>query len=95
MPTHVDPGGPPTRTDAIEEIVVAFIRDELGEAEVTSLSMEDNLLTSGLVDSVGILRLIGHLERRLGVKVPPQELVPENFRTIRTMSRFMLGRRYT
>ena len=84
-----------TITDAteVEDLVVAFIRDELGEADVEELGRDENLLVSGLVDSVGMLRLIGHLQERLGVEVPPAQLVPDNFRTIRVMAAFLLGRR--
>ncbi len=78
-------------TEQTEEIIVAFIRDELGESGAEELEPEDNLLTSGLVDSVGVLRLIGHLEGELGVKVPPDELVPDNFRSVRVMAGFMAG----
>lgn len=37
------------------------------------------LVTSGLIDSLSVLKLIGLLERKLGVTIPPETLQPEDF----------------
>lgn len=78
--------------EEIEEIIVAFVAEDLGTDDLDEIDRDDNLLTSGLVDSVGIVRLIAHLKDRLEVTVPPQDLVPDNFRTIRIMAAYLLGR---
>ena len=79
-------------TEEIEEIILDFIRGGLSGDDALYLEPEDNLLTSGLVDSVGIMRLIAHLKERLDITVPPTDLVPTNFRTIRIMAAYMQGR---
>jgi acyl carrier protein len=38
-----------------------------------------HLVTSGLIDSLSVLKLIGLLEKKLGVKIPPETLQPEDF----------------
>ena len=77
--------------EQIEALVVAFIRDELVGDESVDIDLDDNLLISGLVDSVGIVRLIGYIGDRLDVTIPPTDLVPDNFRTIRVMAAYMQG----
>lgn len=37
------------------------------------------LVTSGLIDSLSVLKLIGMLEKKLGVTIPPETLQPEDF----------------
>lgn len=37
------------------------------------------LVTSGLIDSLSVLKLIGLLEKKLGVTIPPETLQPEDF----------------
>ena len=37
------------------------------------------LVTSGLIDSLSILRLISLLEKKLDVSIPPETLQPEDF----------------
>lgn len=79
-------------TDRIETLIIDFIRTELAGDEALDIDPEENLLTSGLVDSVGIVRLIAHLREQLSVEIPPTDLVPANFRTIQVMAAYMQRR---
>ena len=72
----------------IESRIVASIAEQAG-VDPASVEVEENLLTSGLVDSVGMMRLIADLEEQLAVSVPPPDLVPENFRSIRVMASYL------
>ncbi len=76
----------------VEALIVAFIRDELVGDDTMDVDLDENLLTGGYVDSVGIIRLITHVRENLQVTVPPQDLVPNNFRTVRIMAAYMQGR---
>ena len=76
-------------TSEVEATILEFIRSELAAGEPIDLDADSNLLTSGLVDSVGIARLLAHVEGELGVTVPPTELVPANFRTIGIMATYL------
>jgi len=37
------------------------------------------LVTSGLIDSLSVLKLIGLLEKKLKIVIPPENLQPEDF----------------
>jgi len=37
------------------------------------------LISSGLIDSLSVLKLIGLLEKKLHIKIPPETLQPEDF----------------
>lgn len=77
-------------SDRIESLIVDFIRDELTDGGPEGVpAVDENLFSSGLVDSVGIVRLIAHLQNELAVTVPPPDLVPANFRTVRVMAGYM------
>ncbi len=78
-------------TARIESMVVNFIRDELLDDDTAAVDPDENLFTSGLVDSVGVVRLIAHLKDQLGVTVPAPDLIPDNFRTVRVMATYMQG----
>ena len=70
------------------QLISSFITDELA-CPLDPLPLEENLFTSGIVDSIGIMRLITHLEQHLAIKIPPKDLIPDNFRTISTMSAYL------
>lgn len=79
-------------TEHIESLIVEFIREELIDAEGrAAVDPDENLFTSGLLDSVGIVRLIAHVQTQLGVNVPPPDLIPDNFRTVRVMAAYLRG----
>ena len=78
-----------TDTVRIEQVITAFIREEFLAGRDGAIDRDENLVTSGLVDSVGIVRLVAHLESALEVKIPPTDLIPANFRTIGAMAAYL------
>ena len=63
-----------------------FIIDNFPAAARRELSDTDMLLESGIVDSTGVLELIGFLESEFKLAVNDDELIPENFQTIECMT---------
>lgn len=72
----------------IAETLVQFISDELLEIE-DIIDTEENLLSDDMIDSLGMLRLIGFIEASYQIKVPPQEITIANFRTVSILSKFL------
>ena len=54
-----------------------------------ALSEDEPLLGSGIVDSLGIMRLVSYIEEEFGVEVPEEQLVPEHFRTVTAVAQFV------
>ena len=50
---------------------------------------DDSLLAEGMIDSLGMLRLVDFIEETCGVKVPHEDLVIDNFRTIGAISAYL------
>ena len=53
----------------------------------------DELLESGIVDSLGILDLVAVLETEFRFTVNDEELVPENFRSVDKIAEFTQRKR--
>lgn len=51
--------------------------------------IEDPLLKNGLIDSLGILDVVAFLEKEFAITITDEELLPENFESIRSLSRFV------
>lgn len=66
-----------------EVAIERFVLDELlyggGPAK---LELDDELISSGLLDSMALLRLIVFIEEQFGVSVEDGDLMPENFQSI-------------
>ncbi len=69
-------------SESIEKILLTDIAAGSGKK---SLGPEEDLLEHGLLDSMGIMRLILYLEENFGIKIEDDEIVPENFQTLNSM----------
>jgi acyl carrier protein len=48
-----------------------------------------DLLEGGIVDSLGVLDLVGFLQQEFAVAIDDEDLVPENFKSIECMAQFV------
>lgn len=51
-----------------------------------------DLFGEGLVDSLGLMRLVAHLEETYRIRVTDEDLVPENFGTVAALAQFVASR---
>ena len=73
---------------AIREFVVGnFLFGEEGK-----LGDDTSFLESGIIDSTGLLELVGFLEERFGIRVADEELVPENLDSLSNISAYLAGK---
>lgn len=59
-----------------------LLREVLTGSAVERISPEEDLLSTGIVDSHGVLQLVRFIEQRYGVAVSDEQLTPENFQTL-------------
>ena len=78
-----------TQREDLERFILDFLDQEILASDGPQIDPDENLLVSGHVDSLGIMRLVAHLETKLDLKIPPTDLVPDNFRTVRTMASYL------
>jgi len=67
-----------------------FIVDNFlfGKADAP-LANSESLLERGIIDSTGVLELVGFLEQKYGITIQDEELVPENLDSIERLVRFV------
>lgn len=53
---------------------------------------DDSFLEKGIIDSTGILELVGFVEETFAVKVADEDLVPENMDSINKLNEFILSK---
>lgn len=53
----------------------------------------DSLLSKGIIDSTGVLELVGYLEQSFGLKVEDEELVPENVDSVNNLINYIKRKR--
>ena len=78
------------QTSEIKDQVRTFILDELARRKgITVFSDDESLTENGVVDSLGTFRLVTFLESNFNVRIADEDIVHENFRSVREIERFV------
>lgn len=72
-----------------EKIANFIIQEFHGGAPNLTIAPEDDLLTSNLLGSMDMMRLIAFLEEEYDFKVAPRDMTIENFITIGAMVKYL------
>lgn len=80
----------------MKDTVKQYIEQELlSDRGAVALGDDDNLLGSGLVDSVGMMTLVLFIEETFGVTVPPEDVTIEHFMSVNTIGAYVQKRKTT
>jgi acyl carrier protein len=66
-----------------------FVLQKFPLARKRSVANNDNLLESGIIDSLGVLELVTFFQQEFSVAAADEDLTPENFQNIECMARFV------
>jgi acyl carrier protein len=63
--------------------LLKFINETLIEDGASApVTERDSLIQRGVLDSIGLLQIMTFLEQEAGVRIPDDEVLPENFETV-------------
>lgn len=73
--------------DDVEQFVIDYLRSRaLTRSTSGALDGASRLMESGILDSLGLMSLVNHVEAAYGFILPDDDFVPENFETPRTIA---------
>ena len=80
-------------SDEIRDKIRTFLVENfLALGDATELDDGESLLEIGIIDSTGVLELVGFLEQTFGLGVQDQEVVPENLDTVDNVVTYVVGK---
>ncbi len=69
-----------------------FILDNFYVTDPSSIDDDTLLVTSGIVDSTGMLEVITFLESEFDIRIADQEMTPENLESVSRIARFVASK---
>lgn len=75
----------------IETSIVSFIdqmRDK-ASAQTLPLTSDTQLLELGVIDSMGLVKLVQFVEERFGIAIPDDKMTPELFSSAAVLAQFV------
>ena len=83
--SHQNSNGDST-LDAISKDIMQFLTTRGFLDGKKALKEDESLTETGVIDSIGLLQLVDHLEAAYGVEIPMEIITPENFDTLAGIS---------
>ena len=82
-------------TATVRRVVIDWLDDNyhFGEAEQLIGSDDRSFLKSGILDSLGFVKLVLHLEDIFKIKIAIKELSPQNFDSLSLIARYVTSHR--
>lgn len=78
----------------MKEVLIKYIQEQLLNNELEEeLEAQDDLLGDGILDSLGMMKLILFIESEFDTKVPPQDMIIENFMTVNHISEYISNKK--
>jgi len=72
----------PSADELTQKLIAYILSDVLLDSSQTELAADDDLLDDGLVDSLGVMRLIAFIEDEFGYAVPPEDITVDSFMSV-------------
>lgn len=70
-------------------VLIEYIKNEIMRNRNARLSEEEDLLSSGILDSLAILQLVAYVDEQFGIEVPDQDVVYENFNSVKALTEYL------
>lgn len=75
-----------------EELRTLILQQALPGEDDGALSVDDDLIGSGILDSLALVRLVTAVQERYGVALGPADVHPGNFRSARALAALVHAR---
>ncbi|MGI9318789.1 MAG: acyl carrier protein [bacterium] len=72
----------------MKQKLITYIQIELLNDQQT-ITPDQDLLISGLIDSIGVMRLVGFIEREIEKTIPPKDITLENFGSVNLIASYI------
>jgi len=72
-----------------QQQIRAYIVENFLLGQDNGVRDEESLLEAGIVDSTGVLEIVGFLEKTFRIELQDEDLVPENLDSVRNLASFV------
>jgi len=77
----------------MNDILINYINQTLlNNSQDDKIDVEDDLLGGGILDSLGMMKLILFIEKEFKLKVPPEDMTIENFMSVQNIGAYLTSR---
>lgn len=79
----------------MKDKITNYIIHHITKQKIDTIHADDDLLADGLIDSLGMMKLVAFVEKEAQIKIPPEDMTLENFMTIDHILEYLANRTTT
>ena len=77
----------------VEKSIVSFIEEmRYGAADGAPIGADTRLIETGVLDSMGLVRLIQFVEQQFGITIPDADVTPDLFNSPADLAAYVAGK---
>lgn len=76
----------------MQQKITTYIKEEISIELIEEIDVHEDLLGSGIVDSMGMMKLIDFIEKESNISIPQEDMTVENFMTIERIIAYLSGK---
>jgi acyl carrier protein len=73
----------------LEDLEKVLLNEIAVDLDKKSLTPDEDLLEKGIIDSLGIMKLVLFMEEAFGIQVLDEDIIPDNFQNLKVMVKFV------
>ena len=73
----------------MKDKIITYLKEEISNEPVDDIDINEDLLGSGIVDSMGMMRLVVFLEKEFQIKIEAEDMTVENFKTVQNIMNYL------
>ena len=77
------------KSTALTEKLSRYIATDLLNRNDLNIGADDDLLSSGLLDSLSVMALVSFIEQEMNISVPPEDVLIENFSSLSSIDAYL------
>jgi acyl carrier protein len=70
-------------------VLLDYVKKELAVGSKRNIQMDDDLLSAGIIDSLGVLQLVAFIEEQFDIQMPDEDVVLENFQSVNSLATYL------
>jgi acyl carrier protein len=72
-----------------QSILTDYIKNEIIRNRNAKLGLDEDLLSAGILDSLGILQLVAYIDKTFSIQIPDEDVVYDNFKSINSLTSYL------
>ena len=72
-----------------KSMITDYIKSEIMRNDKARIADDEDLLSEGILDSLGILQLVAYINDNFGIETPDRDVVYENFHSVKALDTYL------